>query len=380
MKNNRFAALLTGILFGVMPAGVLAGCACGEALVRAQDGAAEAVGKEEIVCISPTENGEVQLMNDVVREFLGNYSEGYSKKWKNPGDLYKMKEVELSWEAEGAVCYTVSVGRDLAFHIAEKYVTAKNSLSVGNLIPGATYYWKVKAMYADGSEAVSDIFSFRTEEGLRQIDIEGVSNSRDLGGVEAFGGQRVKYGMIYRSATLENITPAGIYECRQLGIRTELDIRNGGEGGAGERSPLGYVKYIHVPGAAYTYPDLGFNDETNRAHFREEIRAVADADNYPLLFHCSVGRDRTGTLAAVLYALLGVSEEDILKDYELSFLSAAGTQDGSDANTMVNSCKMVIGYLYGFGGETLRECTENFLLYIGVTQAEIDGIRNILLA
>ena len=109
------------------------------------------------------------------------------------------------------------------------------------------------------------------------------------------------------------------------------------------------------------------------------MEEIVDPDNYPILFHCSVGRDRTGTLAIVIYALLGVSEEEIIKDYELSFLSASGTQDGGDANTMVNSCKMVIGYLYGFGGATLQESAESFLLYLGIGRQQVEDFQQMML-
>lgn len=384
MKNKRYVSLFLGTLFCLAAFG---GCAAAPAEAgspAAQASAASALlaaqdVSDEIVCVSPAEGSEVELSNDIVRDYLENYYEGYSKKWPNPGDAYKNNPVVLEWKAEGAACFTVYLAVDPAFRTAEKYVTAKNTLSVGNLLPGTRYYWQVRAVGADG-ERRSDVFTFRTEDAPRLLDIEGVSNTRDLGGKIGEGGKRVAYGKLYRSALLDNVTQEGIYALKRLGVKTDLDLRAGGEGGAGVSSPLGTdINYIHIPGAAYTYPDLGFNDPANREQFRQEMEAIVDPDNYPVLFHCSVGRDRTGTLAIVIYALLGVSEEEIIKDYELSFLSASGTQDGSDANTMVNSCKMVIGYLYGFGGATLQEGAENFLLYLGIGRQQIEDFQQMML-
>ena len=381
MKNKRHVSFVLGTIFCLT-----ALCACADTQPRAQISPSVAAeytsataGEEEIACVSPADGSEVALLNDTVRDYFENYCEGYSKKWPNPGDAYKNNPVVLEWKAEGAACFTVYLAVDPAFRTAEKYVTAKNTLSVGNLLPGTRYYWQVRAVGADG-ERRSDVFTFRTEDAPRLLDIEGVSNTRDLGGKIGEGGKRVAYGKLYRSALLDNVTQEGIYALKRLGVKTDLDLRAGGEGGAGESSPLGAdVNYIHISGAAYTYPDLGFNDPANREQFRKEMEAIVDPDNYPVLFHCSVGRDRTGTLAIVIYALLGVSEEDIIEDYELSFLSASGTQDGSDANTMVNSCKMVIGYLYGFGGATLQEGAENFLLYLGIGRQQIEDFQQMML-
>lgn len=384
MKNKRYVSLFLGTLFCLAAFG---GCAAAPAEAgspAAQASAASALlaaqdVSDEIVCVSPADGSEVALLNDTVRDYFANYCEGYSKKWPNPGDAYKNNPVVLEWKAEGAACFTVYLAADPAFRTAEKYVTAKNTLSVGNLLPGTRYYWQVRAVGADG-ERRSDVFTFRTEDAPRLLDIEGVSNTRDLGGKIGEGGKRVAYGKLYRSALLDNVTQEGIYALKRLGVKTDLDLRAGGEGGAGESSPLGAdVNYIHISGAAYTYPDLGFNDPANREQFRKEMEEIVDPDNYPILFHCSVGRDRTGTLAIVIYALLGVSEEEIIKDYELSFLSASGTQDGGDANTMVNSCKMVIGYLYGFGGATLQESAESFLLYLGIGRQQIEDFQQMML-
>jgi protein-tyrosine phosphatase len=50
----------------------------------------------------------------------------------------------------------------------------------------------------------------------------------------------------------------------------------------------------------------------------DSLELIADRNNHPLVFHCSVGKDRTGVLAAMVLAAAGVIDEDIIHDYTLS--------------------------------------------------------------
>jgi protein-tyrosine phosphatase len=50
----------------------------------------------------------------------------------------------------------------------------------------------------------------------------------------------------------------------------------------------------------------------------DSLELIADRNNHPLVFHCSVGKDRTGVLAGMLLAAAGVIDEDIIHDYTLS--------------------------------------------------------------
>lgn len=107
----------------------------------------------------------------------------------------------------------------------------------------------------------------------------------------------------------------------------------------------------------------------------------------PVLIHCAAGRDRTGTMAILILGLLGVSEGDISKDYELTYFSPRDwsmwveqdpdnylhtrTQEGS----FVAACK----YLWDFGGATFAKSVEKYLLSIGVTAKDIEDIRTAML-
>ena len=45
---------------------------------------------------------------------------------------------------------------------------------------------------------------------------------------------------------------------------------------------------------------------------------IADAANRPALIHCTTGKDRTGWAAATLLMVLGVSDDDVMRDYLLT--------------------------------------------------------------
>ena len=103
---------------------------------------------------------------------------------------------------------------------------------------------------------------------------------------------------------------------------------------------------------------------------KEKVRMVfadlADPDNYPIYLHCTHGCDRTGTICYLLEALLGVSRGDCLKDYGLSNLNIAYIQ------TVENGLK-------AYEGDTLKEQVESYLLSCGVSEYQMETIRNIFL-
>lgn len=72
--------------------------------------------------------------------------------------------------------------------------------------------------------------------------------------------------------------------------------------------------YMYGTGSAKQYGDF----ITNPTVAAPYLRVFANPDNYPIIFHCRGGADRTGSLAFILNALQGVSEADLIKDYEFA--------------------------------------------------------------
>ena len=83
-------------------------------------------------------------------------------------------------------------------------------LSLEHLFVNTTYYWFVDAVYGEYTVR-SEVFTFKTLPTPRTVNIEGVSNSRDIGGYVTVDGKMIRLGMIYRSAKLDDITEVGKY-------------------------------------------------------------------------------------------------------------------------------------------------------------------------
>lgn len=106
---------------------------------------------------------------------------------------------------------------------------------------------------------------------------------------------------------------------------------------------------------------------------------LSRSNENPMIFHCAIGRDRTGTLALVLLAICGVEKEDLIREYELSYLSTSGAFDGN--KTMID----VVTRFYdsindSYEGETFADKAANLAKSLGVAEDEIESIKNILLA
>jgi len=330
--------------------------------------------------VQPMKRAIINIDNEKVKEFYDNdYS--YIENFIGHGEQIGQKPVKLEWNMGSAAYYEVSISDDLTFRNADKYVCLDNTLELKDLKPRQNYYWKVKATYDDGSYKASETYSFKTEGHVRAIPVDGVSNFRDLGGSVTSDGKFLKYGLLFRSGKGEDITAKGKEMIKRLGIKTDLDLRGPAE--AGLVSPFGdKITVIAISGAYYANSvfETSINgSEKYRNAFRDELKACADESNYPMLFHCSLGRDRTGTLAFILEALCGVEENTLIRNHMLSFLSVEGQRDSASVQAVLANVRGIYSFINSQSGITFAEKTENFVKQIGVTQEEIVSIRSILL-
>lgn len=352
------------------------------------------------ITATPKENDMVDLLKGDILEFSSNYIKYSSKKYLpegyGPGNVHREddfapKAATLSWESEaGALYYTVKLSTKADLSDAVSYMTLDNTLDVEDLFMGTKYYYQVIARF-ENKTVKSRIFEFSTSYLPRTVHIEGVSNTRDMGGYYTVDGtHRVRQGMVYRGGMLESMSDAAKDKLLNvLGIKTDLDMR-----GEVATSPLGNgVNFINVSGPYYIgstgIDSVQSSDKANwtgtyREALLQEIRAFANPDNYPIYIHCSLGRDRTGTLAFLINALLGVGEMELYRDYELSFFSTKGCADGQSPERMVGT---IFYNLYNYikhykalpSTYSYAQKTEKFMLDIGITQEEINSIRSILL-
>jgi len=156
-----------------------------------------------------------------------------------------------------------------------------------------------------------------------------------------------------------------------LGVKTDVDLRSEGEVYGMEGSPLGPdVAWINVSSSAYA----GMQEDWGRKQFTKVFRAFLDPGNYPIVFHCIAGQDRTGAVAFILNALLGVKEEELWLDWEVTAFH--------NRSTAFNHEKFFDKLVRGFDrwpGETINERVEAYVLDLGFTSGDIAAFREIML-
>jgi protein tyrosine/serine phosphatase len=142
-----------------------------------------------------------------------------------------------------------------------------------------------------------------------------------------------------------------------LGIRFDMDLRSEADN---KGNALGAnVIHKNYPIAQYS----GVLTEKGSVPVRALFAELADPKNYPLYLHCTYGADRTGTICYLLEALLGVSDVDLRREYELTTFT----------HGMVATEEFVafVTRIEAMEGSTTQEKVENYLLSIGVTPEEI---------
>ena len=250
------------------------------------------------------------------------------------------------------------------------YVTARSSCEVYNLKISTTYYWCVQK---NGRR--SNIFSFTTATDLpRFIRIGGISNVRDMGGYPLLSGGKIKQGMVYRGSEFENkmhLAATGVDDLRRLGIKTDLDLRGEAKRDvAYSTSEILGLRRINIVSEAY---DCLFNPG-EREELYTFFSAFADPDNYPIYYHCRGGADRTGSYAFILGALLGMTLDDLILEYELTSLSIWGAR--------LRKHRLFVPFLDAFmalDGETLSDKARSFIRNnAGLSDKEVDKICKIL--
>ena len=249
------------------------------------------------------------------------------------------KNVVLSWRYQtqrSEYVVTVSKNPDLSNPV---YTTTEYECSTElvDLLPG-TYYWKV---VDTETEKESDIDTFVVENYVRAPKIGNINNLRDLGGWKTQSGKTIKYGLAYRSAELHSSDGNAL---KNFGINYEIDVRAGDEYKKSVISSKVGINYLQagIKQADYVLKNKDFietltpeqiidkrhSDAKFEQAFADSLykafKLFTDESNYPILFHCTHGADRTGTFAFLLSGMLGVGLEDLYRDFELTVFAEGG--------------------------------------------------------
>lgn len=244
--------------------------------------------------------------------------------------------------------------------------TTASRYELENLLPGNTYHWTVNGV--TGTLATEDTYP-------RWVRADGMSNIRDMGGWPCEGG-RIRYGLLYRGSEMDthhNVTPEGLIVLNDtLRIRTDLDLRGEAVGRVTSSLMGPQVDFQLIPIAAYA--SLLDDPQYNEA-IRKIFELLADPASYPVYYHCWGGADRTGCLAFLIEALMGVSYEDRLMDYELTTLSIWKTRSRNS-----ELFRSFLTSLRRYGDDpTYRSQSIAYLKDCGVTDSMLESVKSILL-
>ena len=296
---------------------------------------------------------------------------------------FQGEPVTISWKSEnlGLIGYSVELATKSDFSDAKTVIVDYKTISYSfkYLLRDTKYYVRVSALGPDGYTAQTEFTT--TYDCPRFLDVGGVyNNCRDLGGYKV-GNKQMLQNMIIRGSSPDNCRDADSLMLTQegydflnnvVGIKTQLDLRGSTENCGRTTSTFESApNYVHVPLSAYSACYTAAQAEL----YRQAFSVFAYPENYPVYFHCAGGADRTGTVAIILLAYLGVSRDEIIQDYVVTtFSPVCYSQNARSKETAIS----VLGGLDGYAGETLSEKAKSYLVSIGVTQQELFNIKAIM--
>lgn len=174
----------------------------------------------------------------------------------------------------------------------------------------------------------------------RKLDFEGSHNFRDLGGYPLGEGRKLREGKLYRSDHLGRLTDSDQALLDEIGLRTVVDLRRKEERDEildridnpnidqlwlpvsaeaadvvtlrrslerGEMGPDDAVEFLRIANRQFV--------EIFSPVFADFLHLLLEADRYPLVFHCSAGKDRVGFATAMTLFALGADLETVMHDY-----------------------------------------------------------------
>ena len=186
----------------------------------------------------------------------------------------------------------------------------------------------------------------------RHIPLEGAQNFRDFGGYQTDDGRQVKRGHLFRSGRLDTLSTADHRIMEEIGVKLICDLRRNSEFKSSPTrwNALPEPTIFHLPllqdntsdGMAGWREAAGSGQVRDRmleiyrslvtqpsavSRYRELFECLAHQHSYPLIIHCTAGKDRTGVACALILGALGVSREDVIGDYLLSGIYYDGNKD-----------------------------------------------------
>ena len=219
-----------------------------------------------------------------------------------------------------------------------------------------------------------------------RLPLENTTNTRDLGGYACNGGGVTRFRAFVRSDALNRLSDNDILFLKEYGIRTVIDLRSPAEANNhpcpdAVKAFADYVNISIIPGDLEVdmadllkvpperqMPNLYLSIlKESQKSFALVIKTAAEAREGGVLFHCAVGKDRTGTVAALLLGTVGVSVDDIISNYEVTH-----TYIRRSPHFLEGVQKLPIGYW-----QSNREYIEPALSYLSEYESAAGYIESI---
>ena len=356
----------------------------------------------EVVLAPEIHNGDkVLATNENVEKFLTevqypdhdysftkilDYKGGFNGKLEE-GEVVKSdksQEYTIRWKADASLGNLTFKLADATWSNEITVDKGDSCVTINNLVPNDHYTYSVTT--ANGKVMTQG--EFDTYGHLHQVFFKSnVRNGRDLGGWKTYDGKMVKYRMVYRGGRLEpsKLSVKGKKEVLAEGIKAQLDLR--GVDDVLSKPAIDALDFC-AP-VIETGGDNMLNEGKDKTRQCFEFIVKCLRENKPVYFHCSLGRDRTGTLAMILLGVLNVVEGDISKEYELTYFAPRGYSiaESEDYKIFQNTrtkwaYKPAAEYIWNNfvgEGESFATGVEKYLLSIGIAQQDIDDFRSMML-
>lgn len=208
----------------------------------------------------------------------------------------------------------------------------------------------------------------------RMIYMTNIDNVRDIGGWSCDGGT-IKYGKLFRGGEVYGfLTEDGTTQAlNMLGIEKEIDLRFDSDLNGRTESGFGNsVDMLHVD---MTWNDLNYQKKSGN------IKKIFDPlfdyviAGHPTYFHCSAGADRTGVVAFLCEAVLGMSQSDMDKEYELTCFYSGVENDNQARRRNETVWTREINIINSYSGATFRDKAVNYMVSCGITIEKINAFR-----
>jgi len=172
-----------------------------------------------------------------------------------------------------------------------------------------------------------------TNQMKKIVKLKNCPNFRTLGGYTCMGGKVTGEGKLFRAACLSKLSENDIYVLKSMNILTVIDLRTcieieQAKNPVCEDNSFAYINIpltpdARTPGKSELMPESLLQLYTDIADYKqmelEQIFRVIISAGSAIVFHCSAGKDRTGVVAALLLLLAGVSADEIVEDYAVSY-------------------------------------------------------------